>query len=155
MQTQCIPEHMEFQGLGKRKVVADFSGGEVTSDTGGLGLSLDPRRPETKVAGETSHIRVPIEPVEIFRRQNLAIDLGQIVANEKSDNDEIGIQETAFDLPHALVEIRTDGWNSEADDLEIATNEGTQALLGLHVPQRVVRHHPDAKVNESPRTTIR
>jgi hypothetical protein len=27
---------MEFQGLGKRKVVADFSGGEVTSDTGGL-----------------------------------------------------------------------------------------------------------------------
>ena len=36
MQTQCIPEQMEFQGLGKRKVVADFSGGEVTSDTGGL-----------------------------------------------------------------------------------------------------------------------
>jgi len=27
---------MEFQGLSRRKVVADFSGGEVTSDAGGL-----------------------------------------------------------------------------------------------------------------------
>ncbi len=36
MQTQCIPEQMEFQGLARRKVVADFSGGEVTSDAGGL-----------------------------------------------------------------------------------------------------------------------
>ena len=36
MPTQCIPEQMEFQGLGSRKVVADFSGGRVTSDGGGL-----------------------------------------------------------------------------------------------------------------------
>lgn len=36
MQTQCIPEQMEFQGLARRKVVADFSGGRVTSDAGGL-----------------------------------------------------------------------------------------------------------------------
>ena len=36
MPTQCIPEQLEFQGLGVRRVVADFSGGRVTSDAGAL-----------------------------------------------------------------------------------------------------------------------
>jgi len=36
MLTECIPEQLEFQGLGSRKVVADFSGGRITSDAGGL-----------------------------------------------------------------------------------------------------------------------
>jgi hypothetical protein len=36
LQTQCIPEQLEFQGLGARRVVADFSGGRITSDAGGL-----------------------------------------------------------------------------------------------------------------------
>jgi len=34
--TQCIPEQLEFQGLGTRKIVTDFSGGRITSDAGGL-----------------------------------------------------------------------------------------------------------------------
>ncbi|MBD3853426.1 MAG: IS1380 family transposase [Acidobacteria bacterium] len=36
MHTQCNPEQLEFQGLGTRKVVADFSGGRITSDAGSL-----------------------------------------------------------------------------------------------------------------------
>ncbi len=36
MHTECIPQRLEFQGLGTRRVVADFSGGAVTSDAGGL-----------------------------------------------------------------------------------------------------------------------
>jgi hypothetical protein len=36
LQTQCIPEQLEFQGLGRRNVVTDFSGGRITSDAGGL-----------------------------------------------------------------------------------------------------------------------
>ena len=36
MLTECNPRQLEFQGLGVRKVVADFSGGRVTSDAGGL-----------------------------------------------------------------------------------------------------------------------
>jgi len=36
MPTECIPEQLEFQGHGFRKVVADFSGGRITSDAGGL-----------------------------------------------------------------------------------------------------------------------
>ena len=36
MDTECIPQQLEFQGLGTRKVVADFSGGRITSDAGGL-----------------------------------------------------------------------------------------------------------------------
>ena len=34
--TECIQDQFEFQGLGSRRVVADFSGGNVTSDAGGL-----------------------------------------------------------------------------------------------------------------------
>jgi hypothetical protein len=36
LHTQCIPEQLEFQGLGNRKVVTDFGGGRITSDAGGL-----------------------------------------------------------------------------------------------------------------------
>lgn len=36
MHTNCIPEHLEFQGLGTRKIVVDFSGGPISSDAGGL-----------------------------------------------------------------------------------------------------------------------
>jgi hypothetical protein len=36
LHTQCNPEQLEFQGFGTRKVVADFSGGRITSDAGGL-----------------------------------------------------------------------------------------------------------------------
>jgi len=38
LHTQCNPEQLEFQGLGTRKVVADFSGGRITSDAGSLFL---------------------------------------------------------------------------------------------------------------------
>ena len=36
MPTQCISEQLEFQGLGNRRLVTDFSGGRITSDAGGL-----------------------------------------------------------------------------------------------------------------------
>jgi len=36
MKTQCTPEQMEFQGLGRRKVAAAFDGGHVSSDGGAL-----------------------------------------------------------------------------------------------------------------------
>ncbi len=36
MQAQCISKQLEFKGLGKRKVVGEFSGGNVSSDAGGL-----------------------------------------------------------------------------------------------------------------------
>ena len=36
MPTECIPEQLSFQGIGLRRVVADFTAGEVTSDAGGL-----------------------------------------------------------------------------------------------------------------------
>jgi hypothetical protein len=32
LHTQCIPEQLEFQGLGTRRVVADFSGGRIRLD---------------------------------------------------------------------------------------------------------------------------
>jgi hypothetical protein len=36
MRTECKPESYQFQDLGRRKVVADFSGGRLTSDAGAL-----------------------------------------------------------------------------------------------------------------------
>ena len=34
MQTQCTSRHLEFEGLGRREVVANFDGGRMTSDGG-------------------------------------------------------------------------------------------------------------------------
>ena len=36
MQTECTRNYNSFQALGKREIVADFSGGTITSDGGGL-----------------------------------------------------------------------------------------------------------------------
>jgi hypothetical protein len=36
MQTQCTQQTFEFEGLGRREVVARFDGGPITSDAGGL-----------------------------------------------------------------------------------------------------------------------
>jgi hypothetical protein len=36
MNTQCNSKQLHFQGLGSRKVVADFNGGTITSDAGAL-----------------------------------------------------------------------------------------------------------------------
>jgi hypothetical protein len=36
MQTQCIPEQYEFSGIERRRVVAGFDGGQVTSEAGAL-----------------------------------------------------------------------------------------------------------------------
>ena len=36
MQTQCTSEQLEFSCLGRRRVVAAFDGGQVSSDAGAL-----------------------------------------------------------------------------------------------------------------------
>jgi Transposase DDE domain group 1 len=34
--TKCKPQQLEFHGLGRREIVAEFDGGDITSDAGGL-----------------------------------------------------------------------------------------------------------------------
>ena len=36
MSTECTPNQLEFQGVGRREVVARFDGGKISSDGGGL-----------------------------------------------------------------------------------------------------------------------
>ncbi|MCP4903266.1 MAG: IS1380 family transposase, partial [bacterium] len=36
MQTQCIPQQIKFEGLGRRQVIGDFDAGRVSSDGGAL-----------------------------------------------------------------------------------------------------------------------
>ena len=44
MTTECTPSQLEFQGLGRRPVVARFNGGSISSDGGGLLLREVDRR---------------------------------------------------------------------------------------------------------------
>ena len=34
--TECKPQQLEFHGIGRREIVAEFDGGDITSDAGGL-----------------------------------------------------------------------------------------------------------------------
>ena len=36
MTTECKPEQLEYQSLGRREVIGRFDGGRITSDGGGL-----------------------------------------------------------------------------------------------------------------------
>ena len=36
MQTDCISDHLDFEGFDGRRVVAAFDGGAITSDAGAL-----------------------------------------------------------------------------------------------------------------------
>ncbi len=36
MDTECSVSKLQFQGLGRRRVEAEFNGGQITSDAGGL-----------------------------------------------------------------------------------------------------------------------
>ena len=36
MTTQCTPQQLEFEGLGRRQIVAGFDGGRMTTDGGAL-----------------------------------------------------------------------------------------------------------------------
>ena len=38
MVTECTLDQFEFQGFGRRKIIADFDGGSITSDAGVLPL---------------------------------------------------------------------------------------------------------------------
>lgn len=44
MKTQCRPKQLQFEGLGRRSVVADFTGGQISSDGGCLLLREIDRR---------------------------------------------------------------------------------------------------------------
>jgi hypothetical protein len=44
MRTECTPSQLEFQGFGRRQVVARFDGGSISSDGGGLLLREVDRR---------------------------------------------------------------------------------------------------------------
>ncbi len=44
MTTECTPSQLEFQGIGRRSVVARLDGGSISSDGGGLLLREVDRR---------------------------------------------------------------------------------------------------------------
>ena len=44
MKTQCNPSQLEFHAIGRRKVIGNFDGGNITSDAGGLLLRETERR---------------------------------------------------------------------------------------------------------------
>ena len=67
MPTECIPKQLEFQGLGRRQVVADFKGGRVTSDAGALLL---------REVGEGSRILEQFSSCFVDQRNPLLVEHG-------------------------------------------------------------------------------
>lgn len=82
MQTECTSQRVLFQGLGRREVVADFDGGAITSDAGGLLLrSLNHHRRFLERFAEcfTDHRdpnRIDHNLVELIKQRIIAIALG-------------------------------------------------------------------------------
>ena len=84
MNTECKPEQLEFQSLGRREVIGRFDGGRITSDGGGLLLRevdqriglldrlaacfTDHRNPESGVCQQNSNFISP----ENIRWNNVA-----------------------------------------------------------------------------------
>ena len=67
MPTECISKQLEFQGLGRRQVVADFKGGRVTSDAGALLL---------REVGEGSRILEQFSSCFVDQRNPLLVEHG-------------------------------------------------------------------------------
>jgi hypothetical protein len=91
MQTECTPNQMEFQGLGRRKVVTAFDGGHISSDGGALLLRETDARfglTEQLAACFTDH-RDPelIEHsvLEMLRQRVYGIALGYEDLNDHDD----------------------------------------------------------------------
>lgn len=91
MLTQCKPEQIEFQGLGRRKVQAAFDGGHLSSDGGGLLLrETDVRFGITSRLAEcfTDHRREDLiehSVPELLRQRIYGIALGYEDLNDHDD----------------------------------------------------------------------
>jgi hypothetical protein len=92
LQTHCTPRQFEFQGPGRRQIVARFDGGRITSDGGVVLLGeVDRRRriverfaacfEDARVAGSVEH-RVD----ELLRQRVFALALGY---EDLNDHDEL------------------------------------------------------------------
>ena len=91
MKTECTPEQLEFQGLGRRKVQAAFDGGHITSDGGALLLrETDARFGITdRLAGCFSDHRrqelVEHSVLELVRQRVYGLALGYEDLNDHDD----------------------------------------------------------------------
>lgn len=91
MQTECTPSQMEFQGLGKRTVVACFDGGHISSDGGALLLrETDERFNVTKRLAScfTDHRDSELiehSVLELLRQRIYGIALGYEDLNDHDD----------------------------------------------------------------------
>ncbi len=91
MQTECTRTQLEFQGLGRRKVVAAFDGGHISSDGGALLLrETDARFGITQqlAACFTDHRNpnlIEHRVVEMLRQRIYGIALGYEDLNDHDD----------------------------------------------------------------------
>jgi len=91
LHTQCKPEQIEFQGLGRRKVQAAFDGGHISSDGGALLLREVDRRfgITSGLAGcFTDHRREDLiehSVLELLRQRIYGIALGYEDLNDHDD----------------------------------------------------------------------
>jgi len=67
VQTDCTPGQLEFQGFGRRQVVAAFDGGRQTSDGGVLLLREIAEQADRghALAGRSTLNRLELTPVDV------------------------------------------------------------------------------------------
>ena len=104
MKTQCSETTMEFKGVGQRKVVADFSGGTMTSDGGAVLLEETEELVGVvkRLAGcFTDHRdaeRVEHSVVELVRQRVFGLALGY---EDLNDHDELSRDPLLATVEHA------------------------------------------------------
>ena len=105
MQTECKTSQLEFQGFGRRQVVADFDGGRISSDGGLLLLREVAQRSGLlkRFAGCFSDYRDPRliehQVEELVAQRVLALaQLGKIVSRNRTVKSQV-CSKTALPLP--------------------------------------------------------
>jgi hypothetical protein len=136
MQAQCIPEQLEFSGVGRRRVVAAFDGGQVSSDAGALLLGRTDRAIGLidRLAGCFQDGRSALS-IEHTVRTLVAQRVLGIAAGYEDLNDHDALRSDP--LWGAVI----GKLQAKRSDCEALAGKSTLNRLELSVPEQLTRYH--------------
>ncbi len=136
MQAQCIPEQLEFSGVGGRRVVAAFDGGRVSSDAGALLLGRTDRAIGLidRLAGCFRDGRTPLA-IEHTVRTLVAQRVLGIAAGYEDLNDHDALRSDPL-WGAVIGKLR-----AKRSDCEALAGKSTLNRLELSVSEQLTRYH--------------
>jgi len=114
MATECTTKQLQFEGLGRRQIVADFNGGTISSDAGGLLLR------------------------EVDRRTRI---LDRFAACFDDRRDPLFVEHTVRDLVAQRVFALALGYEDVSDHDDLRHDPLLAALVGKSDPEGADRRH--------------